>query len=185
MTITKQELEKLETAWRNANMAADKIKQTREAEQNERERAAVAVVRMEMDAKYGLLQKEAWELRSAATKAVEEARVAYAMTGVTSPFPIGTKLFEWQRPRTYSFHNRSGRKLEPTGKVGIIEVITPTSEHPDNVSSWRAAEAGDLVIRTLRKDGTPGKSYEKSVSYAAQNSWFPAGVDPNTIKETA
>jgi hypothetical protein len=54
----------------------------------------------------------------------------------------------------------SGRIEGTTGRVGYTEVITGESVHPGNTSS-RAA-LGDIVLRILKKDGTPSARYECS-----------------------
>lgn len=81
--------------------------------------------------------------------------------------PLGTMMEEWQPVKISMFHYGD---LAPTGRKGILEVITADSEHPGNKMH---ASRGDLVIRLLKKDGKPGRDYVRR-QYDIEYHWRPA-----------
>lgn len=54
-------------------------------------------------------------------------------------------------------------------------MITAKSEHPGN-KTYGLANRGDLVIRILKKDGTPSKAYDWVNRYGSPR-WVPEGTD--------
>lgn len=67
------------------------------------------------------------------------------------PLPAGTLLREWVT------NERSALIL--SGAYGALETIDAQSEHPANIPARSRSAVGELVMRKLKKDGTPGKSY--------------------------
>ncbi len=107
---------------------------------------------------------------------------AAARAGEGTPFPVGTKVFEWRAASRW-FYSREIGLIR--GKAGVIEVITTYSKHPDNKAAYRMAALGEPVVRILKKDGTPGLQYEKLIKnygdkdYRLPWGWHFEGVDPN------
>ena len=109
-----------------------------------------------------------------AQQAVEVERERVALSETVHPYPLGTRMVEWDYPRRlYRAPTVQDRIL--TGRVGVLEVITAKSEHPAN-KTYNLAARGELVIRILKKDGTPSKTYER-VSRTWSLQWIPEGAD--------
>jgi len=106
-----------------------------------------------------------------ALQAVEAEKERIALEETVHPYLPGTRMVEWECPRWSNFKPED-RRL--TSRVGILEVITSTSEHPANKTNG-LANRGDLVIRVLKKDGTPSKAYE--LVNRGQYRWVPEGTD--------
>lgn len=85
-----------------------------------------------------------------------------------APAPVGSRFCEWSYGRSY---------YGKTGVVGVLEVFTHESKHPNN-RRFGLASPGDFVIRHLKKDGTPSLNYTRW-SVDCPHGWFPEGVDPN------
>jgi hypothetical protein len=99
------------------------------------------------------------EAQNTATTAYEDARVAYTLNrGWNACYPRGTKLFEWSfKQRGYS----PNQKPQPTGKTAILEVFTRNSTTPGNMSPYSIPNLGDVVLRYLKKNGTPSLKVER------------------------
>lgn len=108
-----------------------------------------------------------------ARKTLEAEKERIALSETVHPYPLGTRMVEWKY-WTHHYHNRPENRAL-TGRVGILEVITSTSEHPAN-KTYGLANRGDLVIRILKKDGTPSKMYEQVRRHCAYH-WVPEGTD--------
>ena len=103
---------------------------------------------------------EASAAARAAVGAVEAEKERIALSGDSAPLPLGTRLEEWHQDRWSKTESR-------TGRVGIFEAITATSEHMSN-KVWGRAKRGDYVVRLLKKDGSPAKKYERWTDYVAR-----------------
>lgn len=121
---------------------------------------------------------DAMTAESQAREALEKEKTRIALEETKHPYPLGTRMVEWEYLHRHSYvFNPADRRL--TGKVGILEVITPTSEHPTSTVRSRA-RPGDLVIRLLKKDGSPSKLYVIVPSRTrtwGQMYWVPEGTD--------
>ena len=139
-------------------------------------RDALAEYTIALDAR--LKEKYDEQIRAARE---EEARVHAALMEEREkealarqyPYPLGTVMVEWESQR-YSY--RDDPKLRRlTGRRGVLEVITSTSEHPGN-RSYSLAGPGDLVIRILKKNGKPGRD-DVSRDWRMRGNWVPEGTD--------
>ena len=101
----------------------------------------------------------------------EKERIALEET--VHPYPLGTRMVEWGYPKYTYCGTPKDRRL--TGRIGVLEVITEKSEHPANKTNG-LAERGELVIRILKKDNTPSKSYERVNGWRSDH-WVPEGAD--------
>jgi hypothetical protein len=108
-----------------------------------------------------------------------EARIAYiaerdraAIEEANPPYPVGTKVYEWIRLE-WPNHDQP-KKL--SGRVGLIEVWTRDSKKPDSVGL--GPYVGRVVVRFLKKDGTPSLKYEEREI----SKWLPEGVKPKGAK---
>lgn len=109
-----------------------------------------------------------------AQQLVEAEKERIALSETLHPYSLGTRMVEWSYPRRlYSQATVQNRVL--TGRVGVLEIITNKSEHPAN-KTYGLAERGELVIRILKKDGTPSKVYER-LNRRWNLQWVPEGTD--------
>jgi hypothetical protein len=107
-----------------------------------------------------------------AEAALLAARIALAETDPR----LGTTLVEWGRNR-----NRWRPTWGKTGRTGVVQILRPGDPRADK-ASYTSPQDGDLVIRPLLKDRTPGKIVIR-IGYAP--GWCPEGVDPNVPREEA
>lgn len=152
-----EELARVRKEWYAANVVA--------ADARDQADAKMTALRREMDAK---IEAEFGErLRSASSRCnqlrseVDALKDQIRTRDVELPYPVGTALQHYQTER-YS------RDLKATGKIGQIEIITEASAHPENLGPWSRAKVGEVVVRFLKKDGSPSAKYERW-----QNSWSP------------
>lgn len=74
----------------------------------------------------------------------------------------------WYSPGTmvwYWCKERHGNEIKKTDIKGIVEVYDGTQDVPNNYSRWNRPEIGNIIIRTLKKDGTPGIKFENISKY--------------------
>lgn len=108
-----------------------------------------------------------------AQRLVEAEKERIALEETTHPYPLGTRMVEWEYPRLYRQETVQDRRL--TGRAGTLEIITDKSEHPGN-KTYGLADRGELVVRILKKDGTLSKTYER-VNRPWSLRWVPEGTD--------
>lgn len=137
----------------------------------------------EMEAQMrAVLEAELGASMRAATLACRDARKAFEQeqdrlraeeTAQSLPFPVGTILVHWMyKGRTFS------RDVVLTPHEKAVLQIYKAGDLPLG-SKWFPARPGELVLRYLLKDGTPGKRGDR---WVAGNNWYPEGVNPNTSK---
>lgn len=128
-----------------------------EAQHKDHVDKAVEAARVKATAEAGTLFGErlsaSREQARAAAKAMRDRMDQLAREGAGSEYPLGTKVYEWTRGRHES-------KWKPSGRTGILELITKDSAHPANRSRFHVPpELGSPVVRHLLKNGKPGSSY--------------------------
>lgn len=119
------------------------------------EREATGRFRVELDVarmERGRVQELRWQAEEQA--AIHEPREV----------PVGTRMEEWAR-------KKYGDNEEPTGRKGILEIITAESVHPGNKSN---VDRGRVVIRLLKKDGKPSRDYVAG-DWEMKNRWRAEG----------
>lgn len=156
-----------------AYQAVETIEQERDALKRARTSAFEASLRAELDILYRTsLDTAKAELADARSErlAMTEAR---ALASTSHEIPPGTLMEEWRVPGRYGY----GGVPSATGRRGIVEIITRASVHP--ASKYFKAAVGRLVIRLLRRDGTPGKDYV-SDEWAMKTYWRQSTPPPPT-----
>lgn len=150
--------------------------EARDREETTRTRAFERALQAELDAKHREGIKAAREVEHTALLALEEAIIADAISA-PHKVPPGTMMAEWKYPGRYG--NRGER--QSTGRLGIIEIVTRDSEHPDNVR-YNRASLGEAVVRLLKKkDSTQSKAYVRGS--AMRSEWLPVGQEPAKREE--
>ena len=177
--MDKKELEKLESAVRAASAAHWKV----DNERHEAHRDLISRARSEiaeaMSREFGKRLEATASIVRAATAARDAARIELANAGGGKYRP-GQKMVEWRRKPAYA----SGPDYSVTGRVGLIEVYTNDTVVPERFHrSYRKPEIGELVLRPMKADGTPGVKIEMARGWSGDrtefHNWFSEGVNPN------
>lgn len=107
-----------------------------------------------------------------AKAALDAARIAEANAD-TGWYPVGTPVVEWRPPR----HYEATRAYSKLGR-GVVEVWGEKSLHPANMAEFRLPRPGAVVVRQLKRDGTPSTRWVALTSYT-KSVWLREGVDKN------
>lgn len=155
------EFDEARSAFYRASVTVSEIKERRRSFLRQRQDAAIA----ETEAIFG---KELADAQSEETRLRREKEEAEEREAIAAPrdVPIGAQVEEWKPKRLGPW--RTGPK-EPTGRKGILEVITADSQHPGNKTN---ARRGDVVVRLLKKDGKPSRNYIHN-KWSIDNEWIP------------
>jgi len=170
-------MDALELAYRETREKRDDLKSQWLKEHRARLKEFEDVLCAELDAKYKDRVRRAEEEARAAEDAWNRRKVELAAEA-KHPYPLGTIMVEWRWNNAVSnatSKNPASREL--TGRKGVLEIITPESEHPSSWSDWKRARVGDLVIRSLKSDGKPGRSYLGTNRTWDLDHWVPEGTD--------
>lgn len=175
-TVDETKLTELQAAMGVATSAFNELERRIYARKGELEDGVRKALNDEFGAEKKALQDAKW---SAEVLCREEAnRVRRAKSMVSLPWPVGTKLVEFEPPRGGSLD----KKMVPTGEKAVLEVYEDGDPVPMN-ARWHRPSPGQVVLRLLKKDGTPGTKVECWNSYAMVNRWYAEGVDPNEWKK--
>lgn len=155
-----EELENAVSAAQKAHRAAEakreSIDQERESKRAKLISAFAATLRDDLDAEYGERRTAAWDAERTAKDAVHAAKVT---RGLAKLALMGDPL----RVRWMSVGARYGtpRTFEPTKDTGTLEVRTPSTPLPANVT-WSAPAIGDVFLRKNKANGKPGSQIVRS-----------------------
>lgn len=138
----------------------------RERDHERRELVAEAATKIdgELEAKYGERIRALRDAEGRVRQALYVAKIE-AGKAALSGFPSGV-MVEWG----YDMRHRWDRSREkkPTGRRGRYELRTADTEFPANTGSYRLPNIGQVFIRILKKDGSPGLKFE---SLRAGSDW--------------
>lgn len=87
-------------------------------------------------------------------------------------YPVGTKLVRWVK----KYDRWNYRNWENVG-FGVVEVCTRETVHPGGWAEYSCAEVGDVIVRHLKKDGTPGAMYSRKIE-DYKETFLPEGKQP-------
>lgn len=131
-----------------------------------------------------------------ASEALKQAEDAAALTR-QGKWPVGTKLARWERaPRPNGdgkgkWYTREEilalpQRYRITTDRGVLEVVTSDTVHPDNMGKYARAGVGEFIIRALRSNGLPGKTYTRIGFDPGEDClWAPVGVDLDAERNAA
>lgn len=158
-------LEELRKVWNSACVELVAVRDERSRVKRERD----AAFEVELEARFGEMLRNASAAEAQAEQLfiAEQARVALEKAQAkTYKVPVGSVLHEWTT-------KRFEKTPVWTGRRGVLEIISPESSHPGNLAYGRA-RIGDVVVRLLKKDGSPGQSYVQGWNLKF---WAPEGTD--------
>jgi len=165
-------IQELEAKVSETQIALNEVNKTYFDRKHELEAQMRAVLQAEFGATMNAAEKAFREARKAFEQ--EENRLRAEETAQNLPFPIGTILVLW----SYQGGNSFSRDVVLTPYVKAVLQIYQTGDPPLG-SKWCPARPGELVLRHLLKDGTPGKRGDRWVK---SDNWYPEGVNPNKPK---
>jgi len=99
----------------------------------------------------------------------EVDRLHLASSASLLPYPEGTVVEEMRRPK----HSFNGA-LRPTGKEGVLQIFRAGDKYPSNLGAYSVPDVGDVVVRDLKNDGTPGLMVRELCG--CWSSWYKDGV---------
>jgi hypothetical protein len=163
-------IKELEDAWIKARLANSAV----EVRRREREYELMKEVRAKLDAEFGaeLAATIKVEREASVVLEVEKDRVRELESLAKLPYPVGTVLVEWEYPRW----SHDGSKLKKSGNRAVLQLYKQGDPLPGN-SRWNRPRVGELVLRYLKKDGTPGMNV-KAWQDRYEGEWMPEGVEP-------
>lgn len=145
----------------------------RDEEERKLHNEATRLIGEKHDAPISLAYKEA----SDAFFAVEREHDRLVIEAANPPYPVGTELVQWDKAYDYELSTECWAE----GGHGLVEIITPESEHPQRwTMDGFKKPVGTVVVRMLTTDDQPSKYY-----YPIENEdqefhvWRTIGVDPN------
>lgn len=147
--------------------ALDRVRRERVGLENKlREEARVKVWET-----YGEAENKASEESAKASRALrlEMERRAVKAAEEKIPYPVGTRMVLW----TAGCYAPDVFRASTTR--GILEIFKAGDEFPLN-ERWSRPAVGDVVVRTLTKDGKPGKKVERLKERVHLSKWLPEGV---------
>lgn len=162
--VTEEQIQALTQA---ADQAKDEHRAIRQARMDD-EDARVSKVRAEVASEYRDALEAAAQKERDWCAALDRARVQHAKASGVLGFVPGDRVQRTVRKYGGSW-SRDVRKVV---EVGIVEVVTPDTEFPVNDSAWRRPRVGEIIVRLLKKDGTPGRLYERLL----KRTWGPGAV---------
>ena len=124
-----------------------------ELEMREARRRAEVEVEAKHRATLNRLSREKWE----AQQAVDALRVQRALQGNASALPLGTEVERTVKVLRHSWD----RVAVDTIQRGVVEVVTMQTDHPENVSDYRHAKVGEVVVRFVNAKGKRMKAYDR------------------------
>jgi hypothetical protein len=164
------DIEALRQADREARNAYFVLENEKNVKQRERETAAVWTIRDSIAQEYNERLNALSKKRDETSRLLAIAEAEIGKADLVN-YPSGP-VFEWRH--SYGIGNK-----RLTGRRGIFEVCTPETEFAGNVGSYRRPKPGDIFIRVLKKDGTPGLAFEtKNWNGKFSSNWLPEGKEP-------
>lgn len=126
---------------------------------------------------FGVEKQAVYREKNRLQREYEEIRDRIALESVELPYPEGTILLEWKDTRDYNYKPVKCK----TGNRAVIQVFRKGDEIPVN-QRWKnfSISVGDVVLRELKKDGTPGKKFERWIAMSNYHlsHWLPVDQVP-------
>jgi hypothetical protein len=170
-------LEELRTAYREASGRYETIRD----ERMRREREEQDKVREKIRSLFGDNETAASVALAGAENAfhAEEDRLRVLGNSTKLPHPEGTVLVEWKAGRYYA-----DKTLRPARKA-VLQIYREGDPLPANVK-WHRPQVGEIILRLLKKDGTPSSAIEQIHSRGdwfvndagGRYHWLRVGVEP-------
>lgn len=147
--MTPEEAKKLEAA---ARRAVDAI-------ENGAQAAGLAAAVAAKDAYF-----DAHDIDGARQRLREAIRKRIASEDALPDHPWeGARVF---RIEAVGWGGRQKKRVE-----GIVETVRSTTEFAGNIGDWRKPEIGKAIVRSLKKDGTPGVKFKNLNSHWGGLEW--------------
>lgn len=173
MSFTKEDIKAINGRLDEAMRVRMEVERRQYDRKGELEKALRETLYAEFGAEMEAAQSAERKLRDE----LREASDAFALENVTPPHPEGTVLVEWNPPHW------STNACRPTGRKGVVQVYRAGDPLPLN-ARWSVPRVGDVVIRELKKDGTPAKAVVAVWRDGSkmEDYWLPEGQKPGWAK---
>jgi hypothetical protein len=165
------DIDALRRADRDASAAYWTLKQERSEKRRKQEAEALESIRAALALEYGERMKHLSQQRDEAARQLAEAEAEIGKADLAN-YPTGI-VAEWGHFR--HSYGRGAKRL--TGKRGVFEVRMPDTQFAGNISSYRLPAIGQVFIRLLKKDGTPGLGFQVS-QFGKFGNWLSEGESP-------
>jgi hypothetical protein len=136
------ELETLKARLGEANKAVVDIERD--------QRAAIDAAKAKVLAEFSAPLQAARMERAVAEKAKRD----YIEANASHPWD-GKKVFRIRKRRIRPY----SREMVEYREEGFVEVVRTTSQFPENLSSYSMPELGSIIVRKVKKDGSPAKAF--------------------------
>lgn len=153
-----------------------------ERERNEKWRDAQRKAGDAVMNEYAPRVSELTKAKIAAQRALDAANIEAGKSALEGLFR--GVLVEWGYPKRRWGGARVGNQKIALQRA-TLEVRTPQSQMPGNVSDWRLPKMGSVFLRILKKDGTPGMKVESYNAERDAKRWLPEGQTPEPKIEAA
>jgi hypothetical protein len=158
-----------------ASEAAERHVRKLEHERFEEEYKLKKRLQEQLDGIFGEPIRTAKEAHAIAKTAWQSEYDRIALESAKPSYPVGTKVQKW-------ISSNYDRKTWIRSKedIGMVEIITPESKHPAT-KTYGKARIGEVVVRKLKKDGTPSQNYINVSGgwIGGWDRWRPIDVDYN------
>jgi len=155
-----------------------------EAEMSKKKSVLEAEMSKTLNELFGQRLKDAEAAQRDAEKALRDEQDRITLEKATSPWPVGTLMAEWMAEWKHRdrYVSKPGERVCLTGAKGKVEIVTRETEHPENIAYYARASIGQSIIRLLRKNGEPGKTYVIIPRVLSKNFlWLPVGQNLNSV----
>lgn len=123
-------------------------------------------------ARAAFLKQHDYEGAVAAHRAAEIARVA-AQDALPAHEWEGRKVFYVQK----RIERWTRREIGEDRYEGIVETVRSTTTFPAN-KAYGLPAIGGVIVRMLKKDGSPGQKFENFTDWGGKNKWSLASTEP-------
>lgn len=170
------ELDKLKTAFDDAVVERARMRDARDKRRHELMQEAAKQVARQIAQEFPDWQT-VQDTETTARQTLDDAKIAAGKEKLARMnYGRGT-LIEWETKRDQWFGEKRYWHYR-TGRRGVLMVWERGSEYPDNIHhGYALPNYGDLYIRLLKKDGTPGRQFYKFGNMAADQilpkNWLP------------
>lgn len=166
------DLNELEATYIESKQACRRLDRQREDRRRALEQEARVRIAAQIDEEFPEW-RQANDQATEAQRAFYDARIEDARARLSAMNYGRGVLVEWETKKGQWFSERKNWHYE-SGRRGTIEVVDRNTQFPDNMADYRRPALGDMIIRLLKKDGTPSKQVINLMN-GIPNWWLPEG----------
>lgn len=165
--------EKIHEAARSAYYKFERRREARKTELWEQVNQLKLKIEAQLAEEFGKEGRQLTELVNKSRTDMEAERIEASSKG-NDHYKVGQTLWRWEH------RNWPVNEWRDTGKRGIVEVFTRDSVMPLGTSQYSKPSIGAIVLRLLKKDGTPSSRIETTTWGGTFHGWLPEGTLPKS-----